>query len=474
MDARPRRTLRRAPHVLVLAVAAAAAALVVAAGPAARPAAVPAAPLPVVVDTDLSTDDVLALLYVLRRPGLDLRAVTVSGTGLVHCPAGGRLALELLALAGRTDVPVGCGRARPLAGDNQFPEEWRGRADALFGVQLPPAPARPSRSAVEVLHAAVAAAPGTVTLLSLAPLTNTADLFRSDPYAASKLAGVTAMGGAVGVPGNIGAGHERVEYNLWIDPVAAREVLSSGAPVTLVPLDATNDVPITVFFAQALRRYHYATPEATAAWELFVQAPAVYTGGQYFWDPLAAVALTDPSLLRFVDRRVRVVTAPGAANGRTVVSPAGAPVRVAVGAERAGFERTLLRALLGGAPFSIQPATAGAAISFDGRRCSYSGPRRGSAGQVAFDTVNRSGRSFRYVVGTLAEGKTVAQLRAVVRRTGRLEASSWFSFELTGETPPQSRMTWLAGLSPGRKALACTASPRLAQVVAPIVVELGR
>src|SRR4051794_41654733 len=74
---------------------------------------VPAAPprTPVVVDTDLGPDDAIALLYLLSRRDLDVRAVAVSGAGLVHCPAGARRALELLAAAGYPRVPVACGRS---------------------------------------------------------------------------------------------------------------------------------------------------------------------------------------------------------------------------------------------------------------------------------------------------------------------------------------------------------------------------
>ena len=66
-------------------------------------------PAPVVVDTDMSTDDVLALLYLLGRRDVDVRAVAVSGTGIADCPAGARNARALLASAGRGDVRVVCG-----------------------------------------------------------------------------------------------------------------------------------------------------------------------------------------------------------------------------------------------------------------------------------------------------------------------------------------------------------------------------
>ena len=401
------------------------------------------APTPLVVDTDMSTDDVLALLYVARSPSLDLRAVTVSGTGLTTCPAGARNVLQLLAVAGRPDVPVACGRTAPLAGANQFPVEWRARADALFGLELPRVSGRASPGgAVELLDRVLTLSPRKVTLLSLAPMTDTAALLRAHPDLAGRLARVVAMGGAVGVPGNVGAGHEQVEYNLWVDPLAAREVLASRVPVTLVPLDATNDVPSTIFFSEALRRHHYATPAASAAWELFVQNASLWSGGQYFWDPLAAVALTVPGALDYRDEALAVVTAPGADEGRTVPSSGGRTVRVATAARRSAFERELLRTLLGGAPFEAPPTASPVTLVFDGTGCRYTGPAQGPPGQVAFDTVNRSGRTFAFLVG---DG------------SGDLSTSA----ELRGETPPHSRMTWAGYLGPGIKAVACEDGGRI-------------
>jgi hypothetical protein len=168
-----------------------------------------------------------------------------------------------------------------------------------------------------------------------------------------------------------------------------------------------------------------------------------------------------------------VVTAPGAENGRTAVDGGGAPVRVAVGASRPTFEHVFLRGLLHGAPFAIPPARAGASIVYDGRRAAYRGPSRGPAGQVAFDTVNRSARPFRHLVGNLSEGKTAIDLRAYVRRSrdGAFRPPVWFSTETAGETPPHSRMTWLATLAAGEKAIvAVDAQTGAASVVAQVTV----
>jgi hypothetical protein len=268
------------------------------------------------------------------------------------------------------------------------------------------------------------------------------------------------MAGAVDVPGNIGPGHENVEYNVWVDPAAARIVFTAGGPVTLVPLDATNDVPITPAFATALRRDHGTTRAAAAAWSLLRHNAFLFSGGQYFWDPLAAAALTQPDLLTFEDRRLAVVTAAGAENGRIVASPTGAWVRVALGAQRGTFERHLLSTLLGGRRAALAIDRPTVTITFDGRRCTYRGPERLRPGRVTIDTVDRSGSGYRLAAVTVYEGKTLADLRAAVTRAhGRLGSSTWFTPATVGDTPPDGRMTWLGTLdrssSGERIAVAC-------------------
>ena len=94
----------------------------------------------VVVDTDMGTDDVMALLFLLRRPDVSVTAVTIDGDGLTHRDAGVRNARALLAMAGASEVPVAGGRTSPLAGDNAFPEEWRTYADDLTAVPDLPEP----------------------------------------------------------------------------------------------------------------------------------------------------------------------------------------------------------------------------------------------------------------------------------------------------------------------------------------------
>jgi hypothetical protein len=115
-----------------------AALLVLPAGYGASPSAIPARAVAetatnAVIDTDMSADDVMAILYLLQRPDVAVRAITVAGTGLAHCDAGTQHARDLVALLAAGSIPVACGRETPLQGTHHFPPDWRVAADQLHG-----------------------------------------------------------------------------------------------------------------------------------------------------------------------------------------------------------------------------------------------------------------------------------------------------------------------------------------------------
>ena len=399
--------------------------------------------VPVIVDTDLSSDDLVALAFLAADPQVDLRAVAVSGTGLVDCPVGARKARELLALLAHGEVPVACGTSKPLAGLRSVPEGWRSAADSLFGLTLPPVAAKTNGAAVELIGNAINGAPAPPTIIELAPMTDLGALFRSRPGLTTKVRRVIAMAGAVSVPGNAPE-EPRAETNAWIDPLAARIVAASGVPLTLVPLDATNQVPVTTFLAQALKRYHYATPEATFVWDL-VEATGMDRGGSYFWDPLAASAALDPSLVRTERGRLSV----SRESGVTTVST-GNTATIAVGADRSKFEQQLLATLLKGAPFTIPADRPDATLTLTEKGCNYTGPKQLTAGPIVLDTVNRTATSFGWVIGHLTGTHTLTDLqRYAARLKGpTINAPRWFVGDANGwPVPPHSRITWQAGLS---------------------------
>ncbi len=308
---------------------------------------------PVIIDTDMDANDWMAILYLLNRPDVSVAAITVSGTGEAHCEPGIKNAMSLTALAGQPDIPVSCGRTTPLQGDHAFPSDWRTRVDTLAGLTLPanPAPVTPE-SAVDLLTAMILSISDQVTIITLGPLTNLAEALQSSPEIKENVEMVYIMGGAVDVPGNVGTSHAGIdnsvaEWNIYVDPRAAAIVLQSGVPVTLVPLDVTNHVPITTNFIERLKKDR-KTPEAKFIFEVLSKTQYydfVQSGGYYFWDPLAAAILTDNSLAAFETRNLTVIEGEGNQSGRTLESDSGAPVRVAVEVEAERFEQLFLDTL---------------------------------------------------------------------------------------------------------------------------------
>ncbi len=308
---------------------------------------------PVIIDTDMAADDWMAILYLLNRPDVSVEAITVTGTGEAHCEPGIKNAMNLAALAGQPAIPVSCGRTTPLQGDHAFPQEWRTMVDTLAGLTLPANPASGSpQTAVELLTAKINSMPGKVTILALGPLTNLAEALQSAPEIKENIEMLYIMGGAVDVPGNVGFSNAGIDnmvadWNIYVDPRAAAIVLQSGVPVTLVPLDATNQVPVTLKFINRLKNAR-KTPEARFVFDVLSKtqySDFVRFGRYYFWDTLAAAILTDPSLANFETRNLIVIEEEGNQSGRTQSSEIGAPVRMAVEVEAERFEQMFLDTL---------------------------------------------------------------------------------------------------------------------------------
>lgn len=366
---RARMPLRRAAVLLVaLALALALALAACGGGPSPAPAsgsaapsasgsAVPPAspfngePRPVIVDTDMAADDWLAILFLLGRPDIEIVAVTVTGTGEAHCEPGVRNALAIVALGGRPDIPVACGREAPLQGTNAFPAPWRENVDRLAGVAIPDGTGTPyDGTAVELLATTLTEPAEPVTLLALGPLTNVGELLRDQTELAERIEATVIMGGAVEVGGNVGVSgvgidNPYAEWNIFCDPLAAKLVLDAGPRVTLVPLDATNDAPVTAAFHDGLAASARTPGARFVADVLGSFRPAIEGPGYFFWDPLAAAILVDESLATFDATPLTVTTEPGPEEGRTIRVEEGVSSRFATSADAARFEATFLAAL---------------------------------------------------------------------------------------------------------------------------------
>ena len=309
-----------------------------------------APPRPVILDVDMAHEDMHAALFLLAHPNVDVRAITVTGTGEAHCGAGVENALGIVTVSGQSDIPVSCGREIPLEGDHQFPAEWRLDADQAYGVTIPDDGEPSPLNAPELIVSTLQNTDEKISIVAVGPLTNIADAIQKAPEIVSRIEAVFIMGGAVDVDGNVGMSGVGIdnpfaEWNIYIDPVAANLVLGSGAPIVLVPLDATRDAPVTRRFYDSLNE-NRDTPAANLVFELMTaNIGFIDSGGFQFWDSLTAAIFTDETIATFEDMTLRVVEEEGTESGYTKPSPDGYPVRVAVKADQSGFEALFITIL---------------------------------------------------------------------------------------------------------------------------------
>ncbi len=306
---------------------------------------------PVIIDTDMALDDWMAILYLLRHPQVAVQAVTVAATGEAHARPGAVNALRLLALAQHTPCPVAAGSPVPLRGSAAFPWLIRFIMDHHFFIPLVRVPAPAAiPDAVPLLAEQLSAAPEPVTILAVGPLTNLGALLQAHPHLAAKIERVVIMGGALDVPGNIQdilprSPNAHAEWNIYIDPTAANLVFASGVPVTLVPLDATNQTPLTPDFLQRLGQ-RASHPAARFIHRGLQNMSRLNQGrGFYFWDPLAAVLAVRPELGRYQTRPVRVIEEEGSQYGRTLGEEGAYPIQVCLGVDQPAFEQEFLDTL---------------------------------------------------------------------------------------------------------------------------------
>ena len=311
-------------------------------------------PKQILIDSDVALGDWVAILYLLREPEADVRAITVAATGEAHARPGVHTALRLLALADHPHIPVCAGPSRPLKGNKAFPFKIRLMVDlrGMLKMPLPRGSESPRDAVSQIIHTLEQSA-DPVILVAIGPLTNVGLALQKRPDLKNKLAEVIIMGGAVDVPGNImdvdpNIQNRYAEWNIFCDPHSANLVFASGAPVTLVPLEATNDVPFSRQFLQRLAEHnHHPWTDfliralQKVAERLQNEAGRVF----YFWDALAAVLALHPELGLYETHRVRVVEEDGPEWGRVVRSENGYVIKICTGADRAAFEQIFMEGL---------------------------------------------------------------------------------------------------------------------------------
>ena len=196
-------------------------------------------PRRIIIDTDPGLDDAVAILLALAATDeLEvLGIVTVAGNlPLILTERNARRVCEL---AGRGDIPVYAGCARPMMRTLATAADIH--SDPRLEAILPEAAAPPqSQHGVDFfIERLCSAEPGTISLCALGPLTNIAMALVKAPEIAGRVRELVVMGGACFELGNV---TPAAEFNIHVDPHAAAIVVDSGVPITMIPLDVTHQV----------------------------------------------------------------------------------------------------------------------------------------------------------------------------------------------------------------------------------------
>ncbi|WP_141733257.1 nucleoside hydrolase [Oligoflexus tunisiensis] len=338
-----------------------------------------AAKTPIIIDNDMAIDDWVAMLYLLHHPDAQVLGVTVTGAGEAHCEPGAQHAVNLVDVTPHKGIPVACGPEEPMDGFHQFPAPWREGADTFYGVSLPVSPRKPEKqSAPDLLISLLERSEAPVRLVVLGNATNVALALRKAPQIKKRIERIHFMGGSVWAGGNIIVPNftdqyknKSAEWNILIDPIAARDVLESGVPVTLVSLDGTNHVKVLPADAVAMKKAAKSAGAKFFSRILDKTKWFIDSGEYYFWDALTAAVALHPEYCTSQDLPLEVVVAysdktngvplPAFSKvrwdgkerrnfdpyftGQTILSDRGAMTRVCVAADAKTFKQDLIRTI---------------------------------------------------------------------------------------------------------------------------------
>jgi inosine-uridine nucleoside N-ribohydrolase len=278
--------------------------------------------LNVIYDDDGSRDGTVALLYLLSRPDVSIKAVNIS-YGEAHPQVYIQHIGRMLDSLGFQDIPLGAGQDAPMAASLAFPDWLRQLSDNFWNyLLLNTGTSYTVENAPELMVSTLHQASEPLTIFMTGTFTTLAQALRLDPGIREKIAAVHIMGGAVYVPGNItnlipDSSNKVAEWNIIADPQAAREVFEAGLNMYLIPLDATNQV---IFDLEDIKPWQNGDDKAKIAAGLYEIMFNEYDWEQAeIFDLGAAVIMVRPETCVFQPLHLDVITDEGIHFGQTVV-----------------------------------------------------------------------------------------------------------------------------------------------------------
>lgn len=271
------------------------------------------APKPILLDCDPGIDDAIAVLLGLNSPEIEIRAIT-SVAGNVGLVSTTRNARALRDLAGRPEVPVHAGCPKAILGAPPIADHVHG-GDGLGGVILSEGAPAAKGHAVDAMIELAEQVDG-LSLVAVGPLTNLGVLVTMRPEVADRFARTVIMGGGI-ERGNV---TPYAEFNIHVDPEAARAVFESRLDPVLVPLDLTRKAAVGEAWINRLRSVGRAPAMAAADMLTFyLNAVRHREEGVIIHDATALAVEIWPELFRIEPARIDVVTDHTEERGRTLV-----------------------------------------------------------------------------------------------------------------------------------------------------------
>lgn len=274
---------------------------------------------PVIIDCDPGQDDAVALLLALASPDeIDLRGVTCVA-GNVPLALTQRNARIIVELSGCKDVPVLAGCSRPILRPLLTAERVHGKT-GLDGYDWsePTLPLADGHAVDFIVETCLAAADGSMTICPIGPMTNVALAIVKAPEILPKIREIAFMGGVARNPGNT---TETAEFNIYVDPHAARVVMESGVPLTMFGLDVTHKAITTPERLAAIRDIGTPVSDAVAGMLAFYDRHDIARYGEPggpLHDPCTVAYLLEPGLFGGKDCHVAVETASELTMGQVV------------------------------------------------------------------------------------------------------------------------------------------------------------
>ena len=273
----------------------------------------------IIIDTDPGQDDAVAILLALASPEeIEVLGITAVA-GNVPLSLTEKNARIVCELAGRPDIPVYAGCDRPLKRKLVTAEHVHGKT-GLDGPELPePKIKLHEKHGVDFIIDTILQEPeNSISLCPLGPLTNIASAILKQPKIVSRIKKIVLMGGAYFEVGNI---TPAAEFNIFVDPDAAKIVFEAGIEMVVMPLDVTHKALVTEKRNEAFRQLKspvgIAVAEMTDFFERF-DKEKYGSSGAPLHDPCVTAYLIDPKIFSGKTINVEIETKSELTLGMTV------------------------------------------------------------------------------------------------------------------------------------------------------------